>query len=376
MNSAVAALVFALGATPGLATNQGPVEDQAVEMISDVLVPVQIAGPFELPWSIGFLPDRNFLITEKPGRLNLVRSDEAAKQIQGLPPILSGSHGGLLDVAVDPEFLTSGVLWLSYTHGTEEASTVRILRARLDLTSNALVEQQVIFESDPPAPGREQLGGRLVWTQRGFLFLTLGDRREPHRAQDLTDHAGSLIRIRADGSIPDNNPFVAVPGAKAEIWSYGHRNPHGLAQDSQTGQIWSVEHGPRGGDELNLVEGGRNYGWPVISYGLNYDGTPVGISAGTAPGIEQPAHVWGPSVAPSGLTVQREGERALLWLGALAGQSVVRLELREDRVIGERRFLEGEIGRVRDVRRASDGFLYVITDDPEGWLYRLVPETE
>ena len=304
MNSAVAALVFALGATPGLATNQGPVEDQAVEMISDVLVPVQIAGPFELPWSIGFLPDRNFLITERPGRLNLVRSDEAAKQIQGLPPILSGSHGGLLDVAVDPEFLTSGVLWLSYTHGTEEASTVRILRARLDLTSNALVEQQVIFESDPPAPGLEQLGGRLVWTQGGFLFLTLGDRWEPHRAQDLTDHAGSLIRIRADGSIPDNNPFVAVPGAKAEIWSYGHRNPQGLAQDSQTGQIWSVEHGPRGGDELNLVEGGRNYGWPVTSYGLNYDGTPVvGTSAGTAPGIEQPAHVWGAlcsSVGPDG----------------------------------------------------------------------------
>lgn len=371
-----AATLLALGATPGLATNQEPVEEPAVEAAPEALVPVPIAGPFELPWSIGFLPDGSILITEKPGRLSLIRPDEAPKQVQGLPAFLSGSHGGLLDVAVDPDFLTSGVVCLSYTHGAEEASTVRVLRARLDLTTNALVDQQVIFESDPPAPGLEQLGGRLIWAPEGFLFLTLGDRWEPHRAQDLADHAGSIIRIRADGVVPDSNPFVAVPGAKPEIWTYGHRNPQGLARDRQTGQIWSVEHGPQGGDELNLVEGGRNYGWPVISHGLNYDGKPVGIGAASAPGMEQPAHVWVPSVAPSGLTVQRQGEQASLWLGALAGQAVVRLDLRNDGVFGERRFLEGELGRIRDVRQSPDGFLYVITDHPEAWLYRLVPETE
>jgi aldose sugar dehydrogenase len=372
----VTVLLLAHGTTPGLAINQDPVENQAVEAVLEELIPVPIAGPFELPWSIGFLPDGSTLITEKSGRLSLVRPDQAPQQIQGLPPILSGSHGGLLDVAVDPEFLTSGALWLSYTHGTEHVSTVRVMRARLDVATHTLLNQQVIFESDPPASGLEQLGGRLWLTPGGFLFLTLGDRFEPRRAQDLTDHAGSIIRIRADGSVPDNNPFVALPGAKPEIWTYGHRNPQGLAEDPQTGQIWAVEHGPQGGDELNLVEGGRNYGWPVISYGLNYDGTPVGIGAAAALGMEQPTHVWQASVAPSGLTVQREGEQALLWLGALAGQSVIRLELKEDRIVGERRFLQGEVGRIRDVRQSPDGFLYVITDDPEGWLYRLMPETE
>jgi glucose/arabinose dehydrogenase len=355
-----------------------PGSDKApiVQEVSDELVPVQIAGPFEFPWSIGFLPDGSFLVTEKPGRLKLVKPGSKTREIRGLPPIRSGEQGGLLDVVVAPDFAQTGTVYLSYTHGTLDASTVRILKGRLDLKTRRLVDQTVLFESDPPASANEQLGGRLALTRDGYLFLSLGDRWEPHRAQSLSDHAGSIIRIHTDGSVPSTNPFVSVPGAKPEIWSYGHRNPQGLVGDDQTGQVWATEHGPQGGDELNLIQPGRNYGWPMVSHGLNYDGSPVGSGATAAPGVEQPVHFWVPSIAPSGLTMQREGEQVSLVSGALAGQMVVGLSLGENKVIAEQRLLEGELGRVRDVRLGPDGLLYVITDDPEGHLYQLVPATE
>jgi len=348
----------------------------AAQKRSDELVPVQVAGPFEFPWSIGFLPDGSFLVTEKPGRLRLVRPGSKAREIRGLPPIRSGEQGGLLDVAVDPDFAKTGTVYLSYTHGTQDASTVRILKGRLDLKTRRLVNQTVLFESDPPASANEQLGGRLAVTRDGYLFLSLGDRWEPKRAQDLSDHAGSIIRIHTDGSVPVTNPFVAVPGAKPEIWSYGHRNPQGLISDDGTGQVWATEHGPQGGDELNLIQPGRNYGWPMVSHGLNYDGSPVGSGTATAPGIEEPVHFWVPSIAPSGLTMQRDGEQVSLFSGALAGQMVVGLSIGENKVVGEQRLLAGELGRIRDVRLGPDGLLYVITDDPEGHLYQLVPATE
>lgn len=347
-----------------------------VQEVSDELVPVQVAGPFEFPWSIGFLPDGSVLVTEKPGRLRLVKPGSRTREIRGLPPIRSGNQGGLLDVVVDPDFDRTGTVYLSYTHGTQDASTVRILKARLDLKRRRLVDHTILFESDPPASANEQLGGRLALTRDGYLFLSLGDRWEPHRAQNLSDHAGSIIRLHADGSIPEANPFVSVPGAKPEIWSYGHRNPQGLVSDDQTGQLWATEHGPQGGDELNLIYPGRNYGWPMVSHGLNYDGSPIGSGNAAAPGTERPVHFWVPSIAPSGLTMQREGEQASIVSGALAGQMVVRLGLGGNRVIAEQRLLEGELGRVRDVRLGPDGLLYVITDDPEGHLYRLLPATE
>ncbi|SCY92959.1 PQQ-dependent sugar dehydrogenase [Microvirga guangxiensis] len=343
---------------------------------SDGLIPVRVAGPFEFPWSIGFLPDGLFLVTEKPGRLRLVRPGSRPREIMGLPAIRTGDQGGLLDVAVDPDFTRTGTVYLSYTHGTQDASTVRILKARLELKTRRLLDQAVLFESDPPASANEQLGGRLALTSDGFLFLSLGDRWEPQRAQDLSDHAGSIIRIRTDGSVPDTNPFVAVPGAKPEIWSYGHRNPQGLVGDDRTGALWATEHGPQGGDELNLIQPGRNYGWPLVSHGLNYDGSPVGSGIAVAPEIEGPAYVWVPSIAPSGLTMLRDGEQASIVSGALAGQMVVRLSIAGNSVIAEQRLLEGILGRVRDVRLGPDGSLYAITDDPEGHLYRLLPATE
>lgn len=372
---------LAVGLLAGLVAGPAfalPGRDEAppVHEVADELVPVQVAGPFEFPWSIGFLPDGSFLVTEKPGRLKLVKPGSKTREIRGLPPIRSGEQGGLLDVVVSPDFAQTGTVYLSYTHGTQDASTVRILKGRLELKTRRLVNQTVLFESDPPASANEQLGGRLALTRDGYLFLSLGDRWEPQRAQNLSDHAGSIIRIHTDGSVPDTNPFVSVPGAKPEIWSFGHRNPQGLFGDDQTGQVWVTEHGPQGGDELNLIQPGRNYGWPMVSHGLNYDGSPVGSGNATAPGVEEPAHFWVPSIAPSGLTMQRDGEQASIVSGALAGQMVVRLGLEGNRVVTEQRLLEGELGRVRDVRLGPDGLLYVITDDPEGHLYRLVPAAD
>jgi aldose sugar dehydrogenase len=329
---------------------------------------VQLAGPFQYPWSIAFLPDHSILVTEKPGRLQLIRPGTDPVTIAGLPAVLHKGHGGLLDVAVDPAFPENGILYLSYLHGSEELSSVRVLRARLDQSSNDLVDQQVIFESIPSASA-EQLGGRIAITRDGHLFLTLGARWQAKRAQDLSDDAGKIIRIRTDGSIPEDNPFIAVSGARPEIWSYGHRNPEGLAFD-EAARLWSHEHGPLGGDELNLILRGRNYGWPVITYGLTYSGDRIGEGT-EKEGMEQPIRYWSPAIAPSGLAVQVAGATTLIWIGALADQSLVMLELVDDRIIRERRWLQKELGRIRDVRVGPDSSLYIIVDDAQGGLYRL-----
>lgn len=329
-------------------------EEPVAQALSNDLAPIPVAGPFEFPWSVGFLPGGSFLVTEKPGRPRLIEAGATA-EIKRLPPVRTGDQGGLLDIAVDPDFNRNSMLYLSYTHGTMTSSTARIIRGRLDLTEKALVDQAVLFESDPPASANEQLGGRLAVTRDGYIFLSLGDRWEPGRAQDLSDHAGSIIRIRTDGSVPSTNPFISVPGAKPEIWSYGHRNPQGLVADEGNGQIWATEHGPQGGDELNLIQAGRNY-----------DDSPVGSGDSAAPGMEAPIHLWLPSRAPSGLTLQQDSDEKLVWVGAFAGQMVVRLSLGDNGVLEEWRLLEGELGRIRDVRQGQDGILYVLTDNHKG----------
>lgn len=335
---------------------------------------VQVAGPFEYPWSFAFLPDKSILITERPGRLQLITPGSVTREVAGLPPILSKYQAGLLDVAIDPRFADNRIVYLSYVHGTAAASTIRVLRATLD-QNRTLVDPYVIFESYPAAPSDAQLGGRIAITDDGYLFLTLGDRWEPERAQVLSDHAGSIIRIRTDGSIPQDNPFLFIPGARPEIWSYGHRNPQGLAIDPDTGWLWSHEHGPWGGDELNLIVSGRNYGWPVVTHGRDYSGKPIGVGSAKE-GMEQPIHHWTPAIAPSGLAVESTESMTILWIGALAGQSLVRLEMRDGRIVHERHLLKGELGRIRDVRIGPDGLLYLITDSPEGGLFLLEPAVE
>ncbi len=336
---------------------------------------VRVAGPFEYPWSFAFLPNGTILLTERPGRLQLISAGSSAREVSGLPNILAKDLGGLLDVAIDPGFSENGIVYLSYVHGTTEASTVRVLRATLDVDRVALRDQQVIFESTPATAIVDQLGGRMVVTGDGQLYLTLGVRWNPVTAQDLASHAGKIVRIRSDGAVPTDNPFVLVPGARPETWSYGHRNPQGLAYDGRTGRLWSHEHGSLGGDELNLIIGGRNYGWPVITHSRDYSGNQMGVGPARA-GMEQPVHHWTPAIAPSGLAVENAGAGTVLWVGALAGQSVIRLEIDVDGVVREQRLLTEELGRVRDVRIGLGGHIHVITDSPKGWLYKLQTAVE
>ena len=335
--------------------------------------PVQLAGSLEFPWSFAFLPDFSIIITERMGHIQVLAPGQPPRRLRGVPAVLDSGHGGLLDVAPDPRFRENRMLYLSYVHGNETSSTIRVTRARLNRAQTRLLNHHVIFERTP-ASQPELFGGRMVVTDDGHLYLTLGDRREPELAQDLRRHHGSIIRIRTDGSVPRDNPFVSLPEAQPEIWSFGHRNPQGLAIHPITGQLWSHEHGPKGGDELNLILPGGNYGWPVITHGIDYSGAPIGEEK-EKEGMERPVRYWSPAIAPSGLAITGAGNTTTFWVGALAGQAVVSIEMRNS-IIRERRLFERQLGRVRDVRIGPDRLLYVLTDGPAAALYRLEPALE
>jgi glucose/arabinose dehydrogenase len=334
------------------------------------LVAERIAGPFEMPWSVGLLPDGSFLVTERPGRLQHVTQTAGTYAVDGVPPVLYSGHGGLLDVAVDPNFEENGMIYLSYLQGEETASIIKVMRARFDADQEALTEQQVIFEGSP-GTRPELLGGRIALTGDGYLFLSLGDRWDAAKAQDLSGTAGTIVRIRSDGSIPEDNPFRTVEGARPEIWSYGHRNPQGLAIDKVTGELWSDEHGPQGGDELNLIHRGGNYGWPIATFGVDYSGRPIAINS-EEPGTELPIRYWVPfSIAPSSLSVETLPSGTEIWIGALAGEMVVQLTLNDNCVLTEERLFRNQLGRIRDVRVDDSGVLYILTDGEDGKLYRV-----
>jgi aldose sugar dehydrogenase len=335
------------------------------------LVSERIAGPFDQPRSLGFLPDGSYLVAERPGRLLLVSATGGTRAVSGVPAVSTVGHGGLIDLAVDPNYLANNMVYFSYLVGSEEASTIRVMKARLDDRGEALSEQKVLFESSSGSRP-DQIGGRIALTPGGYLFLSLGDRWLGEPAQDLSNHLGTIIRIRTDGSIPNDNPFRWRVGARPEIWSYGHRNPQGLAFDAARGELWSDEHGPQGGDELNLVLRGRNYGWPLIGYGVDYSGRPIGDGATVRPGLEQPVHYWVPiSVAPSSLALEPDPSRRIVWISTLAADTLVRLTFGEGCTVVEDHFIEHRLGRLRDVRIDPSGVLYVLTDGPEGMLYRL-----
>ena len=335
------------------------------------LVSEQIAGPFDQPRSLGFLPDGSYLVAERPGRLLLVAAAGEARAISGTPEVTTVGHGGLIDLAVDPGYAENSTIYFSYLVGREEASSIRVMKAKLDERGETLSEQQVLFESTPGSRP-DQIGGRIALTPDGYLFLTIGDRWLNEPAQDLTNHLGTVIRIRTDGSIPDDNPFRWRVGARPEIWSYGHRNPQGLAFDTTRGELWSDEHGPKGGDELNLVLRGHNYGWPLITYGTDYTGLPIGNGERVKQGLEQPVHYWAPiSVAPSGLALEPNPSQRIVWISTLAGETLLRLTFGEGCTVSEEHFIEHRLGRLRDVRIDANGVLYVLTDGQEGMLYRL-----
>ena len=328
------------------------------------------------PWSLAFLPDGDLLITERPGRLRVVRLGHLLEvPIAGVPVVAAVGQGGLLDVVLHPDFATNRLLCLSYSRRDSAGSGTAIICA--ELVGDRLINSQVIFVAAPKLRGGKHFGCRLVFDVNGNLYATLGDRGVRAQAQDLSRHPGSVIRIDLNGAALADNPFVHQDNAQPEIFTYGNRNPQGLAWQPKTGVLWMHEHGPRGGDELNQVIAGTNYGWPVISYGKEY-WSPNAVGEGTHKiGMAQPAHHWIPSIAPSGMAFY-SGNRFPRWqgnlfIGSLKFGELVRLEIDASRVVHEERLLNGEFGRIRDVRLGPDGLLYLLTDSRNGHLLRLEP---
>lgn len=336
----------------------------------------RIAGPLENPWGMAFLPDGGILVTERPGRLRLV--DAAGRldpqPVAGVPPVWARGQGGLLDVALAPDFATSRLVYLSYAAPVEGGAATRVARARLG--EGGLAGLEVVLTAGPAGTTGRHFGSRLVFGRDGKLYVSSGERGQMERAQRLDDLAGKILRIEPDGRVPIDNPFLGRAGVRPEIWAYGIRNAQGMALHPTTGELWEHEHGARGGDEVNVIERGANYGWPLVTHGVDYSGLPIGRGK-TMPGVTDPLHTWVPSIAPSGMAFYT-GERIPGWkgsllVGALAGEMLVRLELDGRRVVREHRLLEDEIGRIRDVREGPDGLVYLLTDAAAGGLWRLGP---
>jgi|CXWL01.1.fsa_nt_gi glucose/arabinose dehydrogenase len=368
------------GCDAGAATPPGPARPLRV---------ATVASGLNHPWSLAFLPDGRMLVTERPGRLRLVSADgtTVSAPIAGVPAVDAAGQGGLFEVAVAADFASSRRIYLSYAEpgsGPEAGRNgLAVGRAVLGADDTTLLQWRVIFRQAPKVASSGHFGGRLLLAEGGLLFVTLGDRQshgERGKAQDLASGHGKIMRIRGDGTPPADNPFVGRSGAQAAIWSYGHRNVQGVALHPGTGQPWIVEHGPQGGDEINLVQPGRNYGWPLVSHGCEY-GAPVGHcqpvgGASTGPGFEPPLMTWVPtSIAPSGMafyTGSRYPEwRGHLFVGALAGRALWRIELNGTAVIQREALLTGLGERIRDVRQGPDGWLYLLTDSADGRILRV-----
>ncbi len=333
-----------------------------------------VASGLEHPWGMAFLPDGRMLVTERPGRMRLVTPDGAvSKPLNGLPAVFAEGQGGLLDVAVDPQFNANSLIYFSFSEQQNGLASTAVARA--ELSGSSLKNVQVIFRQNPKVPGRNHWGSRLVFAQDGTLFITLGDRFDYRdQAQNPENHMGKVVRINTDGSPASGSPFVRKAGALPEIWSYGHRNVQGAAIEPSGGKLWTVEHGPRGGDELNLTEAGINYGWPQASYGSHYSGVSIPDEHAER-GFREPVYYWTPSLAPSGLMFY-SGSGFPAWqgnvfMGTLAGKSLVRLVLSGGKVVSEERLLQGLGERLRDVRQGPDGWIYILTDDKNGRILRL-----
>jgi aldose sugar dehydrogenase len=335
---------------------------------------VRVVEGLREPWSFAFLPGGDALVTERTGGLWRVTGD-SVEAVSGAPNVAAVGQGGLLDLALHPDFASNRLVYMSYSDRYDFGVGTAVARGRLD--GRRLTDVEVIFRMNRSSAGGRHFGSRIVFGRDGLLYITTGDRGDRDRAQDASDHAGSVLRIRPEGSIPSDNPFAGGGDGTAEIYSYGHRNAQGMAVHPQTGEIWLHEHGPQGGDEINVVERGANYGWPVISYGANYGtGTPIGEGT-SKPGMEQPILHWTPSIAPSGLAFY-SGDRFPGWqgdafVGALAGRHLRRVELDGRKVVEQEVLLDGVVGRIRDVREGPDGLLYLITDERDGGLYRIEP---
>jgi glucose/arabinose dehydrogenase len=333
------------------------------------------------PWALAFLPDGRMLVTEREGRLRIIsaKGELDPRPVAGLPAVVASGQGGLLDVALHLNFTQNRWVYFSYAGQEGRGVATHVARGQWqsDAKGHRLDNIQQIYRQRPGSGSGVHFGSRLVFDRSGMLLITQGDRGDKNRAQQLNDLAGKAVRLHDDGRFPADNPFRQRNDARPEVYSYGHRNMQGVAINPVSGELWATEHGPQGGDELNIVRAGRNYGWPVISYGVNYGiGTQIGEGSAKA-GMEQPIYQWTPSIAPSGLAFyqgkpfpQWQGN---LFVGALKYQMLVRLELEGDRVVHEERLLKNQFGRIRDVRVGPDGLLYLLTDEADGALLRLEP---
>jgi aldose sugar dehydrogenase len=364
---------FAVG-LPEPSTDPGQAQGQTYQSQHHEYRVTTVAEGLVNPWAIAFLPGGDILVTERPGRLRIIRNGRLLPEaVPGLPEIRTGNQGGLLDVAPHPDFETNRLIYISYSkpNADDSQGTTSVIRGRFE--NDRLTNVEEIFEAVAWVAGRGHYGSRLAFDGNGYLFITIGDRQvaptgdlAAHPAQSLANHQGTVVRLHDDGRVPADNPFVGQSGARPEIWSYGHRNAQGMAFHPETGDLWLNEHGPQGGDEVNLVRPGANYGWPVVGFGVNYGaGTPI-HQATRGGGMVDAVHLWVPSIAPSGMIVYT-GDRFPAWrgsifVGGLAGERLTRLTLDGDRVVNEETLLPG-FGRVRDVRQGPDGYIYLAIDD-------------
>ena len=375
---------------PANAPDQKPAfagQTDAPERLTTVAFEVVTAAQgLEAPWGLAFLPGGKMLVTEKPGRLRVVAADGTlSAPVAGLPPIATRGQGGLLDVALDPAFATNQLVYWSFSEAQEDMTNhTAVARGKfVDGAEPRMENAQVIYRQAPSMRSNGHFGSRLVFGRDGTLFVTQGDRQvEAGRqlVQKMDSLQGKIVRINPDGSIPKDNPFVGTAGARPEIWSLGHRNVQAAAINPATGELWEVEHGTRGGDELNIARKGKNYGWPVIAYGIEYQGKPITGGITAQDGMEQPAYYWDPVIAPSGMMFYTAdlfpAWKGSLFIGGLATTNLVRLDIKGDRVVSEERLLKDlqpKAERIRDVRQGPEGAIYVLTDNPQGRILKLVP---
>jgi glucose/arabinose dehydrogenase len=381
MNRTVPLLALALLFTPSIAEVQQTFDSSAGNLSVET-----IAGGLVHPWSLAFLPDGRILVTERPGRMRIVNRGGALSQpISGLPGVFAQSQAGLMDVILDRDFQQNNRIYFCYAEPVEGGARIAVAHARLilgdrmiDRTAPRLIGVKVIFRQRGPASRGLNIGCRMVQAGDGNLFVTLGDHfTAKEDAQKLDNDIGKIIRITPDGAAPPDNPFVATQGALSEIWAYGLRNAEGLAFNPADGKLWEQEHGPMGGDEINIIEKGKNYGWPVVSFGVNYDGTPVGTGKQHHDGMVDPVWHWTPSIAPSGMAFYTgdlfTGWKGSLLNGALKFEYLSRLTLEGDKAVKEERLLADLHERIRDVRQGPDGALYLLTDNAAGRILRIAP---